>query len=69
MSIRGLLFIQQAYAYGHENYGPNQYCLLRIHVQEWVIIVKYQLSYFSAISRWEQVNFQWDDDEIRFVLA
>jgi hypothetical protein len=23
---------------------------------------------FSAISRREQVNFQWDDDEFRFVL-
>jgi hypothetical protein len=23
---------------------------------------------FSAISWWEQVNFQWDDDEVRFVL-
>ena len=22
----------------------------------------------SAISWWEQVNFQWDDDEVRFVL-
>ena len=27
-----------------------------------------QLSNFSAISWREQVNFQWDDDEIRFVL-
>jgi hypothetical protein len=24
--------------------------------------------YFSAISWQEQVNFQWDDDEVRFVL-
>ena len=23
---------------------------------------------FSAISWWEQVNFQWDDDEVCFVL-
>ena len=23
---------------------------------------------FPAISLWEQVNFQWDDDEVRFVL-
>ena len=23
---------------------------------------------YSAISWWEQVNFQWDDDEVRFVL-
>ena len=31
---------------------------------EWVIVV-YN---FSAISSQEQVNFQWDDDEVRFVL-
>jgi hypothetical protein len=23
---------------------------------------------FSAISRGEQINFQWDGDEVRFVL-
>jgi hypothetical protein len=28
-----------------------------------------QFSSFSAISWWEQVNFQWDDDEFRFVLV
>ena len=27
-----------------------------------------QLSNFSAISWRKQVNFQWDDDEVRFVL-
>ena len=27
-----------------------------------------QLSNFSAIPWWEQVNFQWDDDEVFFVL-
>ena len=33
------------------------------------MIVDYrQLSNFSAISWREQVNFQWDDDEVRFVL-
>jgi len=42
-------------------------------VSEWVIVVKCQLSNFSAISWREQVNFQWeddedDDDEICFVL-
>jgi hypothetical protein len=26
------------------------------------------MSNFSAISWREQVNFQWDDDEVRFVL-
>jgi hypothetical protein len=32
-------------------------------VSEWLL-----LQQFSAISWWEQVNFQWDDDEVRFVL-
>jgi hypothetical protein len=35
---------------------------------EGVIIVKRQLRNFSAISWREQVNFQWDDDEVRSVL-
>jgi len=33
-----------------------------------VIVVKRQFSLFSAILWREQVNFQWDDDEFRFVL-
>jgi hypothetical protein len=33
---------------------------------EWVIVV-YSAN-FSAISWQEQINFQWDDDEVRFVL-
>jgi hypothetical protein len=33
---------------------------------EWVIVV--QLRKISAISWREQVNFQWDDDEVRSVL-
>ena len=33
-----------------------------------MIVVKRQVSNFSAISWQEQVNFQWDDDEVRFVL-
>jgi hypothetical protein len=38
-------------------------------MSELVIVVSHQLSNFSSISWWEQVNFQWnDDDEIRFVL-
>ena len=37
-------------------------------VSEWVIVVQRQLSNFTAISWREQVNFQWDDDEVRFVL-
>ena len=38
---------------------------------EWVLIIYHQLSIFSAtcISLWrEQVNFQWFDGEVRFVL-
>jgi hypothetical protein len=35
---------------------------------EWVIVVKRQFSNCSAILWREQVNFQWDDDEVRFVL-
>jgi hypothetical protein len=34
----------------------------------WVIVVSRQFSNFSAILWWEQVNFQWDDDEVCFVL-
>ena len=33
-----------------------------------MIVVYRQLSNFSATSWREQVNFQWDDDEICFVL-
>jgi len=33
-----------------------------------MIVVLRQLSNFSALSWREQVNFQRDDDEIRFVL-
>ena len=35
---------------------------------QWAIVVYRQLSNFSAISWREQVNFQWDNDEIRFLL-
>ena len=34
-----------------------------------MIVVLRQLIKFSAISWREQNTFQWDDDEIRFVLA
>jgi hypothetical protein len=36
-------------------------------MSEWVI-VQYQFNNFSAISCREQVDFQWNDDEVRFVL-
>ena len=39
-------------------------------VSVWVIVVKHQFSNLSAISWWrEQVNFQWDDDEVHFVFS
>ena len=37
-------------------------------MSEWVIVVYGQINDFSAISWREQVNYQWDDDEVRFVL-
>ena len=36
---------------------------------EWVIVVQHQFSNFSVISWREQVNFQWDDDKVRFVIT
>ena len=33
-----------------------------------MIVAYRQFSNFTAISWREQVNFQWDDDEVRFVL-
>ena len=38
------------------------------HRNEWVIVFLRQFSNFPAISWRQQVNFQWDDDEVRFVL-
>ena len=38
------------------------------HQCEWVIVVWCQFRNFSAILWWEQFNFQWDDDEVHFVL-
>ena len=35
---------------------------------DWVIVVWRQFSFLSAILWREQVNFQWNDDEVRFVL-
>jgi hypothetical protein len=43
-------------------------CRLNGPFNEWVIVVWRQLSNFSAISWQEQVNFQWNDDEVHFVL-
>jgi len=34
-----------------------------VWVNEWLLF-----NTNSAISWWEQVNFQWDDDEVRFIL-
>jgi hypothetical protein len=38
------------------------------HIIFLFIVVQRKRSNFSAISWREQVNFQWDDDEVRFVL-
>ena len=35
---------------------------------EWVIVVQRQFRNISAISWRKQVKFQWDDDEVCFVL-
>ena len=40
---------------------------MTIRVSDWVSVAKRQFSHFSVIS-WREVNFQWDDDEVRFVL-
>ena len=42
--------------------------LLKYQHYEWVIVVSSQLRNFPAISWWEQVNFQWNDDDVLFVL-
>ena len=48
--------------------NKNKLSKWTLGVSEWVIVVKCQLSNFSAISWREQVNLQWTDDEVRFVL-
>jgi hypothetical protein len=40
---------------------------MTIIVSDWVSVAKRRFSHCSAIS-WREVNFQWDDDEVRFVL-
>jgi hypothetical protein len=42
--------------------------ILRLYTLHIVIVVQCQLSNFSAISCWDQVNFQWYDEEVRFIL-
>jgi hypothetical protein len=46
----------------------NGYNCIDTRVDEWVIVAYRQLSNFSAISWREQVNFKWDNNEVRFVL-
>ena len=36
-------------------------------MSEWLLLTANQ-QFFSYVSCQEQVNFQWDDDEVRFVL-
>jgi hypothetical protein len=50
------------------NFKIKLTCILLILMSEW-LIVAYLTEHFSAISWREQVNFQSDDDEVRFVLA
>jgi hypothetical protein len=50
----------------HNKDKTNSMEILR--VIEWAIVVNLQFSNFSAISWREQVNFPWDDDDVRFVL-
>ena len=37
-------------------------------MREWLLFNANSAINFSAISWWEQVNFQWDYDEVHFVL-
>ena len=37
-------------------------------LSEWVIVDLLQMSNLSATLRREHVTFQWDDDDVRFVL-
>ena len=52
---------------GTSGYNFDQWRIIPCYI-EWVIIVLCQFSNFSAISWREQVNFQWDDDEVCLVL-
>jgi len=54
-------------------YHPRRSYIIRINTtvhKKWsrVIVVECQFSNFSTISWREKVNFQWNDDEVRFVL-
>ena len=42
-----------------------QFISEKLRVSEWLL---FNASNFSDISWREQINFQWDDDEVRFVL-
>jgi hypothetical protein len=50
--------------------GGCWYIFLNEFMSEWVsdCWFKCQLNFFTAISWREQVNFEWDDDEVHFVL-
>ena len=54
------------------NFRELNYPLLSVStfdwLSEWVIVPYCKFSNFSAILWREQVNYQWDDDEVRFVL-
>jgi hypothetical protein len=44
------------------------YVEVTVWVNEWVIVAYRQFRNFSAMLWREQINFQWDDYEVRFVL-
>ena len=46
---------------------PNKMLTAALIESEWLLFNS-NSAIVSAISWWEQVNFQWNDDEIRFVL-
>ena len=70
-------FIYSKYTYGTyflffpdsflQKFIINIFCVQNV-ASQWLIVVSCQLCNFSAIPWQEQVNFQWDDDEVRLVL-
>jgi hypothetical protein len=46
----------------------SNYCFWLSSLNGWVIVVLRPFNNFSAISWQEQVNYQWDDDDVHFVL-
>jgi hypothetical protein len=53
--------------YWYLNYRSVISITNRIRVSDWVSVVSRPFSGVSAIW-WREVNYQWDDDDVRFVL-